>query len=294
MNYITSCPECETQFLLNNVHLKAHRGKVQCGHCSHVFNAKNRLTEISDDITSAAEYQASLVNENPKNADDDVAGQETVKIDVDQELQAIDGEITDSPTYIGQFGAASGAETSSSDALDTPIVIEDLTTNPKFSRKKNKLNLWYCLLSLLLLVLAALQTTYFMRIKLAAEYPQFKPLLVQGCAYLNCTIALPSNLDLLAIDDSDMQEDEHYQGVINFSSSLINKANYTQTYPNIELTLTNIDDQPVLRRLIKPVEYLSPGAKLDAGLGAHEEIRIKLPIHASDLPVAGYRVLLVY
>ena len=274
MNYITSCPECGTQFLLKKEHLKAHRGKVQCGQCEHVFNAKNRLTEISDDITSAAEYQASL--ENPD--------QELESINVDQELQAIEGDATEDPTYIGEF----------SPALDTPIVIEDLTTNPKFSRKKLKLNIWFSLLSLALIILASFQAIYFMRTKLAAEYPQFKPLLVQGCAYLHCKITLPKNLDLLVIDDSDMQEDEKYQRVINFSSSLINNANYAQTYPNIELTLTNTDDQPVLRRLIKPTEFMQTKTDFSKGIGAHEEMRIKLAIHASDLPVAGYRVLLVY
>jgi hypothetical protein len=98
----------------------------------------------------------------------------------------------------------------------------------------------------------------------------------------------------LVIDDSDMQEDGNYQGVINFSSSLLNNANYAQAYPNIELTLTNTDDQPVLRRLIKPAEYLKPKADLSTGIGAHEDIRIKLAIHASDLAVAGYRILLIY
>ena len=133
-----------------------------------------------------------------------------------------------------------------------------------------------------------------MRTKIAAEYPQFKPLLVQACTYLNCDISLPKDLNLLVIDDSDMQEDDNYQGVINFSSALMNNARYAQTYPNIELTLTNVDDQPVLRKLIKPAEYLPNKPDLKVGIGAHEEIHIKLAIHASNLPVAGYRVLLVY
>lgn len=289
MNYITSCPKCGTQFLLKTEHLKAHRGKVQCGHCEHVFNAKNRVTEISDDITSAAEYQASI-----EHAEQMADAHEAEVIDVDQELQAIDQIVTQETNYIGEFSPANTASASSTSAIDTPIVIEDLTTDPKFSKKKLKLNLWYSLISLLLLIFALLQTAYFMRTKLAAEYPQFKPLLAQACTYLNCEIALPKEVDLLLIDDSDMQENENYAGVINFTSSLINNANYAQAYPNIELTLTDADDQPVLRRLIKPVEYLGPEAKLDAGLGAHEEARIKLAIHASDLPVAGYRVLVVY
>ena len=281
MNYITSCPECGTQFLLNKEHLKASRGKVQCGHCDHVFNAKNRLTEISDEFTSTAEYQASLEN---------TASENQTLEDLDTAPLTAAAHSVEEPTYIGEF-SASAVDTSE---LDTPIVIEDLTTDPKFSRKKFKPSIWLSLLSLFLLALAVLQSVYFMRIKIAAEYPQFKPLLVQGCAYLRCDISLPQNLDLLVIDDSDMQEDENYQGVINFSSSLVNNANYAQTYPNIELTLTNVDDQPVLRRLIKPIEYVRPDAKQSAGIAAHEEIRIKLAIHPSDLAVAGYRVLLLY
>lgn len=281
MNYITSCPECGTQFLLNKEHLKASRGKVQCGHCDHVFNAKNRLTEISDEFTSTAEYQASLEN---------TASENQTLEDLDTAPLTATAHSAEESTYIGEF-SASAVDTSE---LDTPIVIEDLTTDPKFSRKKFKPSIWLSLLSLFLLVLAVLQTVYFMRIKIAAEYPQFKPLLVQGCAYLRCDISLPQNLDLLVIDDSDMQEDENYQGVINFSSSLVNNANYAQTYPNIELTLTNVDDQPVLRRLIKPIEYVRPDTKQSAGIAAHEEIRIKLAIHPSDLAVAGYRVLLLY
>jgi predicted Zn finger-like uncharacterized protein len=280
MNYITSCPECGTQFLLNKEHLKAHRGKVQCGHCEHVFNAKNRLTEVSDDIHSTEEYQASLEQENQDATNQVVEG--NVAYEEASRIEEI--ELTDGPTYIGEF----------SPTVTEPIVIEDLTTDPKFSRKKIKLNLWYSLASVFLIFFAALQSAYFMRTKLAVDHPQLKPILTQGCALLHCEISLPKELDFLAIDDSDMQEDENYEGVINFSSSLINNANHIQTYPNIELTLTNAGDQPVLRRLIKPNEYLAPEVKIDNGMRAHEEIRVKLAINASDENVAGYRVLLVY
>ena len=256
---------------------------MQCGHCEHVFNAKNRLTEISDDIRSPEEYQASL----------DKTDQTVKEYEDYPESSPIEEiEISDNTNYIGEF--SSETPDKASDKAVKPIVIEDLTTDPKFSGKKTKHNIWLSLLSILLLILASLQSIYFMRTELAAEYPQFKPFLVQACTYLNCKVALPQDLNLLVIDDSDMQEDENYQGVINFSSSLINNANYAQMYPNIELTLTNLDDQPVLRRLIKPAEYLQTKTDLSAGIDAREEIRVKLAIHASDIPVAGYRVLLVY
>ena len=55
MSYITSCPQCDTQFLLNDELIAAYGGKVQCGSCEHVFNASDRLTEVDDDVSSADE-----------------------------------------------------------------------------------------------------------------------------------------------------------------------------------------------------------------------------------------------
>jgi hypothetical protein len=146
----------------------------------------------------------------------------------------------------------------------------------------------------MLAILAGLQVIYFMRTKIAADYPQFKPYLVQACAALKCEVNLPENLDFFTIDDSDMQEDEQYKGVIKFSSLLINNANYVQAYPSIELTLTDTSEHAVLRKLIRPNDYLAANADVAAGIGSHEEARIKLAINVKDIAVAGYRVLLVY
>ena len=148
MNYITSCPECGTQFLLNKEHLKAHRGKVQCGHCTHIFNAKNRVVEISDDITSAAEYQASLESPNQENLDPENAIQEANGQSADESINqtplSSEGEATESPIYIGEF----------SPTITEPIIIEDLATHSKYLKKPTKLNIWLCLLCLVLLILS--------------------------------------------------------------------------------------------------------------------------------------------
>ena len=301
MNYITSCPACETQFLLSTEHLKAYRGKVQCGHCEHIFNAKNRLTEVSDDIQSAAEYHASLetgkqittsnFEDKPINdVLDGVLGAVPNLEDLNAN-NALYAEAND--PFIGEQTHIS-IEDNYSYEDETPIVIDDLSIDSKFQPRKTKLNIWLLLLSLFLICLAALQTVYFLRTKIAAEYPQFKPYLVQACTYLQCKIDLPRNVDLFTIDDSDMQESEDHEKVVDFSSLLINKANYTQTYPNIELTLTDTNDLPVVRRLIKPNEYLNANTNMSAGIASKEEVRVKLAINVADLSVAGYRVLLAY
>ena len=314
MNFITSCPACETQFLLSTDHLKAYKGKVQCGNCNHVFNAKNRLTEISDDIHSTAEYQASLniPDDSPSSGSsskESYVGSDEKPINVVlstvlenvpslQNLSTSSSElINDQNAYFEESASATSPiaiNAYDADSINEPIVIEDLTTDARFNKPKTKISGLLIFTCLLLIVLAILQTVYAKRTQISAEYPQFKPLLVQACVFLKCEIALPKNLDLLAIDDSDMQEDEHYQDVIKFTSLLINNANYAQAYPNIELTLTATDDQPVLRKIIKPNEYLNANINMAAGLSAHEEIRVNLAINVKDLAVAGYRLLLVY
>ncbi len=317
MNYITSCPACETQFLLNKEHLKAHRGKVQCGHCEHIFNAKNRLTEVSDDIHSAAEYNASLDNEFSVD-NNDIASADSLEppplaeptfvIEEKPISEMLNGVLDSVPNLSNLESVAPSInepyiddyvpviETfDDADELADPIVIEDLSSDPKFTKNKFKAkNLLLPLFGILLITLAALQTIYFSRTQISAQYPQFKPYLTQACQALQCEINLPKNVDLLTIDDSDMQESDDFQDVINFSSLLINNANHVQAYPNIELTLTDTQDQPVLRRLVTPSEYLAANTKVDIGIEARQEVRINLAINASNLPVAGYRVLLVY
>ena len=303
MNYITSCPACETQFMLTKEHLKAYRGKVQCGNCEHIFNAKNRLTEISDDIHSAAEYQASLeaqeadtIENATENAEEkpisDVLNNVLESVPNLENLNTIDPESTAKPSYTRQQ-IPEVIESYELESLSRPTVIEDLSTEPQYQPKR-KINIWAMLACVLLAMLAGLQTIYSTRTKIAAEYPQFKSYLVQACSVLKCEVELPKNLDFFTIDDSDMQEDDTHQDVINFSSLLINNAPYTQAYPNIELTLTDTDDQPVLRKVIKPSEYLATSTNVDAGIDSREEERINLAINVTDLAVAGYRVLLVY
>ena len=300
MKYITSCPACETQFLLSTVHLKAYRGKVQCSHCEHIFNAKNRLTEVSDDIQSA-EYHASLdtgkqvttsnFEDKPINHVLEGVLSAVPNLEDLNANNALHAEVND--PFIGEQTHISIDDNYSYED-EKPIVIDDLSIDSKFQPRKIKLNIWLLLLSLFLISLAALQAVYFLRTNIAAEYPQFKPYLVEACTYLQCKINLPRNVDLFTIDDSDMQESEDYEKVVYFSSLLINKANYTQTYPNIELTLTDTNDQPVVRRLINPSEYLKANTNMDVGIASKEEVRVKLAIKVADLSVAGYRVLLAY
>lgn len=281
MNYITSCPKCDTQFLLSTEHIKAYRGKVQCGHCAHVFNAKNRLTEVTTPFTNTVQESLAAQGVNmPATIAPDVAdSNQTDDVTEDQSNRAFKFTIID--------------KTESDDA-SSPLLANDFNDEARLSQLKPKRHTKWLIFCLLLSLLALFQALFFLRSAIAAYYPQWKPLLSAVCEKLQCTIALQKNIGFMVIGESDMQEDESHQSVINFSSAITNNADYVQAYPTIELTLTNADDQAVIRKLIPPTVYLDNPVAIENGINAHETVHFKLPMYVDQLEVTGYRIQILY
>lgn len=188
--------------------------------------------------------------------------------------------------------------------VNTPLVSDSQSAIFNKQTKKAKRNtkksikkprIWLMLfLAFVLLVAAIAQSIYFLRSEIAIYYPNTKPYLVQACKQLGCNIDLPKKIELIVIDDSDIQEDADYTGLIHLSSTLINQAGFSQAYPNFELTLTDTEDKPKLRRIFKPNEYLPANANIVNGIAAGAEVKVKLAITTHGEKVAGYRVLVTY
>jgi hypothetical protein len=98
----------------------------------------------------------------------------------------------------------------------------------------------------------------------------------------------------LSIDDSDLQEHAEHKDVFILSSTIVNRARYPQAYPLLELTLTDIHDQPILRRTLRPQEYLPPGTNLGAGLPPGGDVQVKVAFTAVGIAATGYRVYVSY
>lgn len=145
-----------------------------------------------------------------------------------------------------------------------------------------------------LLVLAAItQATFYARSTIAQHWPISKPYLSKVCHALGCEIALPMHAELINIDDTDLVKDETHTNIIQFSCTLTNNAPYTQAFPFIELTLTDNNNQPLMRRKIAPKYYLKlTEDKINAGLTAGDEARVHLNLK-TDQAVAGFSAFVV-
>ena len=124
--------------------------------------------------------------------------------------------------------------------------------------------------------------------------PAMRPYLEQACGAIGCTVPLPRNADLLKIESSDLEADTEHPSKVTLSAVVSNRASHFQTYPLLELTLTNHADQPVARRVFAPNDYLLAGSDIKAGMAANSEVAIRLSLDLGDLNAVGYRLYVFY
>jgi predicted Zn finger-like uncharacterized protein len=292
MSLITACPACQTQFEVTDEQLQAYAGKVRCGECNHVFDARSFLLEPS--VTQVALPEAGESEE----AASDAAVYFKVSAEAaqvehlpDQSLQPdLALEQTGSPTWNINLDDGVDAEPSIPDFL-RDVSLADERPAPVQSVASQRV---FASLSGILLVAILLQVVYFTRTNLAANYPQTKPWLLAMCQRLHCELNLPHDITQLTIDDADIQEHRERQGVLAFSSVLMNHGTVVQAYPKVELTLTNTADEAVLRKVLQPAQYLPSSVDHNVGLAPQQEQAVRVFLGVDEKLVTGFRVAIAY
>lgn len=257
---ITQCPQCGTRFKVTEAQLDAHEGLVRCGRCHEVFNASEHLYD------GQPSPQLSLPIE-----------PELPTLEVDLTPIPNVPELEEAPTTLAQ----------------QVQFVEELTDEvlEPVPRKRGWVGI--VLASLLALMLLA-QAVYFFRVEIGARLPGLKPVLVQYCALLNCTVALPRKAELIAIESSELESDPNQPNIVMLHALIHNRAPYAQEHPSLELTLTNLQDQSIARRVFHPADYLKNGDSAKLGIPANRDLDIRLRLDTTDLKPSGYRLFLFY
>ena len=172
-------------------------------------------------------------------------------------------------------------------------------TVPSFVTRAQRQALWHNpgmrallgLSTLLLSGLLLLQIAMQQRNWLAARQPALQPALQSLCQVLDCTLEPWRQLDAVVIDNSSFGKarDSNYR----FLLTLRNRSHLPVATPAIELILSNVNEQTVLRRVLLPGEL-----QLPERITAREELEAAVLLTV-DLPqtqdtVANYRVRLFY
>jgi len=261
---LTRCPSCATIFRVTAEQLKAKQAMVRCGKCRQVFNALDSLLETPQPRSETP--QAVIAEPEFAEAEQEAPG------------ETLPEPVEESESIADEWETA---------AKPAPIIYEKEAAHSRAWQWA----LGAVLISLLLLLLTGQAVLQF-RNELVVLFPDAKPALREMSALFGRDLSLPHKADLLSIEASDLHPDPDKH--LRLSATLKNRAPFAQTYPYLELTLTDTADKPLLRKIILPQEYLPKGADVSAGFARNGEIAVNLTLDVADIAASGYRLYLFY
>lgn len=346
MSLITRCSACGTMFKVVADQLKISQGWVRCGHCSEVFDAAANLQPyVSQASASSAVAPQQDVQEQAGNtasvapmlvaASADPGTVEPVVLQ-EEELPAASAvslpevQVSPSPDLAADVFAFSVSPEPSDFSGDVPPAARTMRTESAFGeseapepdrahevsfvRQARRDAFWrrpalrwaLGLASCVLLAALLLQVALFQRNSLAVSQPWLSPGLHALCAYLHCEIRPPQQIESVVIESSSFNKlaaDAYRLKVV-----IRNAGAMALALPALELTLTDTQDQPQLRRVLTPAELGATSPTLAAGAEFSGVVAISVSKSPPEggpsavpatspsgpLRIAGYRVLAFY
>jgi len=322
MTLITRCPSCGTAFRVTGNQIEARDGRVRCGRCSVVFDARDALAEHLDigepdsstsgrrpmfdpSVAPAPEptrESASDQNRIPLSDRGSVPLQDRGSIPLQdrgsvppQDRVSIPLQDRGSIPLQDRGSAPLPDEERYEDEIDYSDAEGDgYGFGPERKRRARAGTIMWGLASLVLLLAFCVQVIYSFRSDIAARDPDARRWLGLACERLGCDLPLPGHGDLVTIELSEMHPEPEMPGVLSLTAVLRNRAAFTQRQPWIELTLTDARDRAIARRVLAPRDYLGERVEFDQGLAAGAEQSLRLLLDTASVKPTGYRLLLYY
>lgn len=305
MNLTARCPACQTSYRVLPDQLRISDGWVRCGQCGEVFDASpQRMVTASEptakvpaddpafDVQQVVVPQARVVDQQSSSVPtaDSPVHDEALTARPASEMPWASATLLVRPSVdAGSDADEPAAPTSSPWAAPVSFMsAPDVTVG---ARQRGRSVLWWGLGAVLLLGLL-LQGLYRERDRWAALLPELKPALVSACEVLDCRVSSLQGIENLTTESATF----HQVGQDTFELRFVvkNKARHAVALPSIELTLTDLAEQAVMRRIFTPAELgtllESVGPTGEWSVTAYVRIREE----ATGARAQGYRLLIFY
>lgn len=293
--------------------LKVSQGWVRCGQCTVVFDASLHLqtarSQQTDVVVSPAESDAvSLVSA------------ATSVPDTKPELASPMSTGAVDPSYVEEMSAALKSmrnpdaseplsDTPAPSGLPTSKYLPDGAACQKpldvsFVRdarlqafwRKPLLRMLLAFGTLILFGLLAFQLAVQQRDTLAVYEPRLKPALQMVCEMLGCSVGPVRQIESIVIDSSSFNKVN--DSVYRLSFTIKSTALIGVGMPSLEVTLTDTQDQAVIRRVLTPAQFGMASGLLGASAEFSGALTLQLaPAGAGPATarrIAGYRLLAFY
>ncbi|MCP3670204.1 MAG: DUF3426 domain-containing protein [Gammaproteobacteria bacterium] len=161
--------------------------------------------------------------------------------------------------------------------LQDQLLMNDILGNKTPTKKSGSIRWSIGILTLLLLALS--QLSWFGRDKLM-HYPEGRMLLKNTCNFIGCelpTIRAPEQIQVLS---RSITSHPQMENALLIQLTIGNKANFSQPYPVLQISLYSSEELLVVQRRFKPGEYMTynnPSMQLDPGKALYLELEINDP-----------------
>lgn len=266
---------------------------MRCGQCEEIFDAAAQLQGHQADTAQAAPVQSPLAS-----------------VDAAQSMAPVELEPSENHAMTGlpQQTSVPGSPAWADGMANGPSLLEivpGVAAEPpeqelSFMRGAKPASPWHrplaraglLLVSLFLCLGLALQLLVQERDTVAAMEPRLKPWIDEVCSLLECAVQPLRKIDSVVIDSSSFNKIRGEVYRLNFT--LKNTAVTELALPAIELTLTDVQDQPVFRRVFLQDELGLQSRVLAVAAESHASLTLGIKTNGGVERIAGYRVLAFY
>lgn len=307
MSLITRCPKCQSDFVVKLEQLQALDGLVRCGTCAHIFDGFATLESQLPTLTqrpgvapavSVVSTAEPLVLRHRAERSESLERREqevpepavfTTRADIESSnrfsfsAKPAEHVAESSGTILGESRLR--GEGPSVGRTQPEFLVDEVDT-PRL-----KMLLW-SLASALALGLLLIQLAYVYRNDIATQIPAFRPAVDAMCAKLGCEVSLRRYIERISVSviaferhASPTQEGQPVEMSLKFS--LRNRLNQAQPWPDLSLELTDASGTVVLRKRMRPHEYL-PAQLADKPFAANQDVSLILPVAVTGLQINGY------
>ena len=103
-------------------------------------------------------------------------------------------------------------------------------------------------------------------------------------------VGLPKDPRQIQLVSRDMHTHPTRSGILVLSLTFVNLAPGKQVFPELEVTLLDAANQPVAQRLLRPKDYLRPGADIRAGLTTDVYLPVLLELGDPGEQAVGFEI----
>lgn len=312
MSLITRCPACTTMFRVVPDQLRVSGGWVRCGHCQEVFDASANLQPATldagasgRDSTSSPTVESDTARPNVAQrapaATPPVQSQEPF-LDVNPGALDLNHHDVAEPSLDAEVASETVPDAAAL-AVDDIAMAADLVptphpATPSFVSKHapQKRSRWatagWASAACGLVLTLAVQVVVHERDRLAATEPATLAVLAPLCEHLGCTLAPYRQIEAVVIESSAFSRlrGDVYRLAVTYK----NTAAVPIEAPALELTLTDLQDQPVVRKVFTRKELGLPRATLEATSEQAMSVPVALKAAGTSDKISGYRLLAFY